>query len=550
MDKEHKTGEKAEPNHRIQETLLRSLMILITVLVFIFGGLQIHFYRTETEEDFEEKAGSFCMMAARLVRKSDIERYAETRTKDDEYYLIKERLQFLWSAGQTKYVYIVIPQETGYFYIWDVGDGEGVCDLGDFDPYYSGGDYVMKEAFGLPEGEFRKMISRHPVYGYVVSVFTPVYNEDNKAVALACVDLNAEEINSDISRFLRVSIGLLLLLMILAAAGFYLQTNALIVKPIKKLERLADGYVREQMTEGIVLDPDIHTGDEIEALANAISSMSSQMCLYIADIQKAIKQEESVKAELDVSRRVQEAMLPRTFPAFPDLPQIDLYASMNAALDVGGDFYDFFRIDDDRIGICIADVSGKGIAAAMFMTYSKTLLRIQSQNETDPGDVFTTVNRILCEHNEADMFVTAILAVLNMKTLKLTYVNAGHCPPLFRHAGEDYSYMKLRSGFILAGMDTVKYRSQQIDMQPGDELFLYTDGVTEATNEQKELFGEERLRKLANEGIGLTSQKFTEKILEGVRAFVGTAPQFDDITMLSFRLLPETVNTEETDEKI
>lgn len=550
MGSQQSTERKTEPTRRIQETLIRSILILITILVFIFGSLQIHFYRSETEEDFEEKATSYCMMTARLVRRADIGKYARTLTKDTEYYLIQERLEFLWNAGQSKYVYVVIPEETGYRYIWDVGSGEGVCDLGDFDEYYSGGDIVMTEAFRAPEGECRTMISRHPVYGYVVSVFTPVYNLDNEAIALACVDLDAAEINDDISKMLRYSIGFLILLLIFAAVGFYLQTNTLIVKPIKKLEQLAAGYVKNQMTEGIILDPDIHTGDEIEALANALSSMSAQMCLYISDIQKAIKQEESVRAELNVSRRVQEAMLPRTFPAFPDLPQIDLYAVMDAALDVGGDFYDFFRIDDDRIGICIADVSGKGIPAAMFMAYSKTLLRIQSQNEADPGDVFTTVNRILCEHNEADMFVTAFLAILNMKTHKMTYVNAGHCPPLFRHAGEDYSYMKFRSGFILAGMDTVKYRSQQVDLLPGDELLLYTDGVTEAMNEKKELFGEERLRNLANEGIGLTSQELAGKILEGIGEFVGAAPQFDDITMLCFRLLPETVNTEETDEKI
>ena len=550
MSGRQKSGGTAEPTRGIQETLLRSILILITILVFVFGGLQVHFYRTETEEDFEEKAASYCKIAAHLTMRADVRKYATTLVKDEDWYLIKERLQFLWSAGQSKYVYIVIPEETGYLYIWDVGSGDGVCDLGDFDEYYSGGEKVMREAFLLPEGECRKMVSKHPVYGYVVSVFTPVYNLDHEPIALACVDLDIGEINGDISRFLRISIGFLVLLMIFSAIGFYLQTNALIVKPIKKLERLAAGYVSNQMTEGIVLDPDIHTGDEIEALANALSSMSSQMCVYIADIQKAIKQEETVRAELDVSRRVQESMLPRKFPAFPELPQVDLYASMDAAREVGGDFYDFFRIDDDRIGFCVADVSGKGIPAAMFMTYAKTLLRIQSQNEEDPGDVFTTVNRILCEHNEEDMFVTAFLAVVNMKSMVMTYVNAGHCPPLFRHAGENYSYMKVRPGFILAGIDTVKYRSQQTDLLPGDELFLYTDGVTEATNEQKELFGEERLRNLANEGIGLTSKELTEKILEGITEFVGAAPQFDDITMLSFRLLSETGNTEETNEKI
>ncbi len=547
MSEQQTKLKKEQPHRRLQDNLIRSIMILMSLLFLVFAGLQSHFYRRETEDDFEEQALSYAKIAARLVERADIEKYAATHTKDEAWYAISDRLEFLWEAGESKYLYIVIPQENGYLYLWDIGDGNGVCDLGDFDDYYAGGDRVMMEALQAPAGEHRRMVSNHPVYGYVVSVFTPVYNPDHpeKAVALACVDLDLTEINEDIWYFLRYAIGILILFMIAAAIGFYFGARKTIVNPIKKLEKLADGYVHDQMAKGVVLDPDIHTGDEIEALANAFTSMSAQMRVYIQDLEKAIKEEESVRAELDVSRRVQEAMLPRTFPAFPDLPQVDLYASMHAAKEVGGDFYDYFRIDEDRIGFCIADVSGKGIAAAMFMAYSKTLMRIEAQNVDDPGTVFTTVNKLLCENNEAEMFVTSFLAVLNLRTRQLTYVNAGHCPPLLRHAGGEYTYMKLRPGFVLAGIDTIQYRAYQIELQPGDELMLYTDGVTEAMNSSQELFGEERLKEVLNRDPGGTSEEQIGKITEALKEFSGTAPQFDDVTMLSFRLLSERLDIHE-----
>ena len=495
-------------------------------------------------------AASYSKVAARMVRNADIKKYVETKEKDENWYTTKLRLDFLVETGTIKYVYIVIPMEEGYLYIWDAGKQEGVCDLGDFDQYYSGGDVVMKEAFAAPAGDIRMMVSNHPLYGYVVSVFTPVYNSRDELVALSCVDLDLNEINEDIAEFLKYSIGLLVILMLLATIGFYLQTNRLIVRPVKKLERLAAGYVNDQMTHGVVLEPDIHTGDEIEALANAISSMSSQIRNYISDLEKAIKAEETVRAELDVSRRIQEALLPREFPAFPELEYLDLYASMDPAREVGGDFYDFFRIDENRIAFCIADVSGKGIPAALFMAYSKTLIQIGARSMADPGEMFTMVNRELCENNEADMFVTAFFAVLDLRTMQLTYVNAGHCPPLLRHAGEDAAYMKMRPGFVLAGIDTVKYRCEKIILKPGDELILYTDGVTEAMNEAKELFGEARLLETVNENRGVSCKDLILQISSALEVFVGTAPQFDDITMLAVRLLPESGDIQQTNEKI
>ena len=223
---------------------------------------------------------------------------------------------------------------------------------------------------------------------------------------------------------------------------------------------------------------------------------------------------------------------------------------MVPAREVGGDFYDFFRIDENRIAFCIADVSGKGIPAALFMAYSKTLIQIGARSMADPGEMFTMVNRELCENNEADMFVTAFFAVLDLRTMQLTYVNAGHCPPLLRHAGEDAAYMKMRPGFVLAGIDTVKYRCEKIILKPGDELILYTDGVTEAMNEAKELFGEARLLETVNENRGVSCKDLILQISSALEVFVGTAPQFDDITMLAVRLLPESGDIQQTNEKI
>lgn len=276
----------------------------------------------------------------------------------------------------------------------------------------------------------------------------------------------------------------------------------------------------------------IHTGDEIETLSNSFEKMTVSLKKYIANLTSVTAEKERIGAELDVATHIQKSMLPCIFPAFPDIKTFDIYATMDPAKEVGGDFYDFFMVDESHLAIVMADVSGKGIPAALFMVIGKTLIKDHTQPGTDLSEVFTTVNNMLCESNSEGLFITAFEGVLDLCTGEFNYVNAGHEVPYICKKDEDYKAYKIRPGFVLAGMENMKYKSGSITLEPGDKIFQYTDGVTEATNANNELYGSERLNSILN----LNREKSPIDLLPAVKAdidkFVDKAPQFDDITML------------------
>ena len=266
----------------------------------------------------------------------------------------------------------------------------------------------------------------------------------------------------------------------------------------------------------------------------------TSICTTLADrtrrlLERQVKdstEKQQIASELSVATHIQTSMLPCIFPAFPERTEFDIYATMNPAKEVGGDFYDFFLVDDDHLAVVIADVSGKGVPAALFMVIAKTLIKDHAQQGAQPEEVFTEVNRLLCEANDEGMFVTAWMGVLELTTGHLAYVNAGHNPPLLRRNGGKYEFLRTRSGFILAGMDGMRYRPASLELLPGDAVYLYTDGVTEATNENRQLYGDQRLCDTLNAHADSGPETLLKIVKDDVDAFVGDAPQFDDITML------------------
>lgn len=280
----------------------------------------------------------------------------------------------------------------------------------------------------------------------------------------------------------------------------------------------------------------LHTGDEIGQLADAFNRMTGELNSYIANLAAVTAEKERIGAELTVATQIQASMLPCIFPAFPERKEIDIYATMQPAKEVGGDFYDFFLVDESHLAVVIADVSGKGVPAALFMVIAKTLIKNHAQAGECPADVFTGTNRQLCESNDAGLFVTAWMGILDMETGEFTYVNAGHNPPLIRRKGGEFEYLKSRAGFVLAGMEGMKYRQASMTLEPGDMVYLYTDGVTEATDTGNQLYGEERLLNHLNAEKGKPLEEILQGIKSDIDVFVKGAPQFDDITMLVLRL--------------
>lgn len=320
--------------------------------------------------------------------------------------------------------------------------------------------------------------------------------------------------------------------------GFMWFTEKKISRPVENLARVAHSYYGEHSGEEdrqkLLEACREYSGDNTEVgdLARSYISMVEDIGGYVTNLQKVTAEKERINAELSLASSIQAHMLPCIFPAFPDRDEFDVYASMTPAKEVGGDFYDFFMVDDSHMAVVMADVSGKGVPAALFMVIAKTLIKNYAQSGIKPEEVFTTVNRLLCDGNKAGLFVTAWLGVLELTTGKLTYVNAGHNPPLIKQNGGEFTYLKSRVSFVLAGMETIKYRQNEITIAPGDRLFLYTDGVTEATNSNIELYGEERLSAFMNSHSGENAEEILHDLKADIYAFQGEAPQFDDITML------------------
>ena len=240
----------------------------------------------------------------------------------------------------------------------------------------------------------------------------------------------------------------------------------------------------------------------------------------------------STEKELDVATRIQSDMLPNTFPFLPDRTEFDLFASMTPAKEVGGDFYDFFMVDDDRLALVIADVSGKGIPAALFMMASKIILKNNAMTGKSPAQILTDTNNTICANNQLDMFVTVWLGILEISTGKLTAANAGHEYPVIKSPDGKYELYKDKHGFVVGGMSGIKYREYELTLKSGSRLFLYTDGVPEASNADEELFGNERMLQALNEKPDADTKETLLNVRKNVNDFVMDAEQFDDLTML------------------
>lgn len=333
------------------------------------------------------------------------------------------------------------------------------------------------------------------------------------------------EIETRNNQFTIVIAGSFFVLLILTA---YLLSR-LIGRPLRKLTsgvaELGGGNLDKQL--------EIHSKDEIGALALAFNKMTIDLKESIEQSARERAEKERIGAELNVATQIQASMLPCIFPAFPDCAEFDIYASMLPAKEVGGDFYDFFLVDESTLAVVIADVSGKGVPAALFMVIAKTLIKNYAQMGMSASEVFTQANNQLCEGNEAGMFVTAFMGILDIKTGEFNYVNAGHNPPCMKKANGDFEFVKIKAGFVLAGMENVKYREGSVKLDKGDTLYLYTDGVTEATDINNELFSEPRLISSLNKYKNGSLQDLLTEVKNDIDKFVDKAPQFDDITMLA-----------------
>ena len=531
--------------HKIKVSILAIELVIATVL---FGAIMcivnsLTGYR-EFKQEMEAMYGNITQELAKTgatyINVDKIPLWLE-EGQDDDWFAANEKLDVLTSTAELAYIYVSVisPDYKKRTYVFDtvnplaLAEGSTIIPFGKVSSLENkDAAYIENLRIVLEEGKEYSSFSYKKEGGHITTA-TPLYNSSGKVCAIMSIVKPMNEVKEYKQKYLRSiiisAIILTLLFIVLYALFLFLR----VIRPILLITYETSHFAEHHGGLSGLLKQ-IHTRDEIGTLAKSIEKMSLDMSKYIEDLTHATAEKERLGAELNFATQIQAEMLPRVFPPYKNHPEVELYACMTPAKEVGGDFYDFYLIDDDHFGMVVGDVSGKGVPAALFMVITKTLLKDACAHSINPAEIFERVNTILCEGNESGLFVTCWMGILTLSTGELNFANAGHTAPIIKTNGQ-IKYLSSKPNLMLAAMDGIQYTNNTLKMNKGDRLFIYTDGITEATNEYDELYGENRLLKILSSVQD--KEKSPRDILDIVRNdlddFVLEAPQFDDITMLS-----------------
>ena len=523
----------------------RSILMVVGLLIIYTAISGVIGYRATSESlynQYTEDAFQVANAAAFAVDGDELDEMIRGGENSELYRETWNRLDQLCNAFDATFVYVIQPDLTDYGHItflfstvrWE----------SEYTPYELGyvrtttnDEYKLKYR-NLYEGvSDRELLLLNDV-GYKrsehhITAMVPVKNTDQRTEAIICVQRQMDDIRTSLRGYVSRVIETLLMLAACEITGVGLYMSEQLIKPVTKITEEASRFARENETAEKKLTESIRGQDEIGVLAQSIDRMEEQIMDYMQHLTEVTAEKERIGTELNVARQIQADMLPSEFPAFPDRYDFDIFASMTPAREVGGDFYDFFLVDDDHLAIVMADVSGKGVPAALFMVITKTLIKNRAQMGDSPAEILYHVNNQLCDGNESEMFVTVWMAILELSTGKGVAVNAGHEHPVICRRGGRYELVIYRHSMVVAAMEDMIFREHSFELYPGDRLFVYTDGVPEAMNTQNELFGTDRLLEVLNCDPVASPEAQLKAVRQSLDAFVGAAPQYDDITMLS-----------------
>lgn len=520
----------------------------IIFIALIIGGAAISFsyrvYKQNLDEQMIHTAENLAVAAAVQVEPDSIDRYLSTGKTDEEYEKVLGRLREIQEYYGVLALCCLKPTQDGFYVVYNTDQREGALGLGDIQKF-TFREFIEIEG-QLLNGEDVPTIrqeSQGSGAAYAMAAIRDDSGETKGYMAVIFSMKNTEQAeNTFLFHLIAILTAITAVLVVMAA----LVAQIVLVRPLNRLSNIADHFV-EQQKAGLLVPgqkmlqvPERHSGDEVGRLYHAVRQMEASIYDYIQDLTKVTAEKERISAELSVATRIQTSMLPCIFPPFSNRTEFDIYATMTPAKEVGGDFYDFFLVDDDHLALVIADVSGKGVPAALFMVITKVLLKNSAQSGKEPKDILEEVNNQLCANNSIDMFVTVWMGILEISTGKLTCGNAGHEYPALYRANGQFEILKDPHGLVLACMNDSRYKNYELQLSSGDTLFVYTDGVTEATASDNELFGTERMLASLNRDTDAALYEVLTRMKQDIDTFVGEAPQFDDITMLAFRYLGNT----------
>lgn len=525
---------------RTKVVLLFAALALLLLVSVGLAAYALNYQKLVTQ--YGDLASSAAELAATEVEGDAVARYLQSG-EDDSYRRTQAQLSNIKDRLGLRFLYISVPHAdvNDAVYVFDVpipgedmslisriGDHTGQSDVYDIT---SG---VMKTG---ETAQSRRITTGE--YGYLLSAYAPLKNSVGDTVAVVGVDVDMtlviRQTVQQTLQLLALMAGVIVLFVLLALWI----TNRSVVTPVKRLSEHMAAF--DKNADTLTLSPFTARGhDEIAVMAHSFNDMAENIRAYVENLRVVTADKQRIATELSVANTIQSAMLPRIFPYAPDRPEFSVYATMEPAKSVGGDFYDFYILHGPEkmgthLAFVVADVSGKGIPAALFMVIAKSLIKTGALQGLTPAQVLTQVNGQLCENNDAGMFVTVYMGLLELATGKLTVANAGHNPPLIRRRDGKYEWLRHKAGFVLAGLPNRPYTDVEMQLYPGDRLFLYTDGVTEMQDAGQQLYGEARLMETleASDGAPCGVMELLPFVRASVDAFAGGAEQADDVTMLA-----------------
>jgi len=553
--------------------LVGTIIILSASIMLIAVALGVWQFTDSTISRYKEEAYQIAAVAADDFYDYEFEDYAkaiegqiagdittdslyEIAKTDAEYFDHLERLEEIRVGMEVNDVAIIYlkPNE---FENYDENDAKSMDIMPMhyiFDSYYDpalqfsyGDSWSVKQKYGqsiyeaIVSGKDPSisMISKGS-FGFTISAVHPVLITETGTIC-SFIEIPMSTLISDVVSYVLWVIAIVLVITVAALIVAIKYTMNNVLSPIDIMADEAEAFAMSSdasKSESLAVSeilPTIKTGDELETLSDSILKMEIGINEYIDNITRITAEKERIGAELNVATQIQADMLPSIFPPFPDRNEFEIFASMDPAKEVGGDFYDFYLLDRDHLVMTIADVSGKGVPAALFMVISKTLLKNAAQQGLTPHEILERVNDQLDENNTADMFVTVWIGIMQISTGHVVAANAGHEYPTLRAAGGNYEIYKDKHGLPLGAMGGVKYKEYEFDIEDGGSLYVYTDGVAEATNSSDELYGTDRMVEALNREADANPETLLKNVKEDIDAFVKEAPQFDDITMLALR---------------
>ena len=516
--------------------------IIVFTLASLFANIVFDFFAVKKilSETYDTFLTQIAYTGASYFKGDKLEQYARDGLKSEEYKDTLIKLANLTENTDISFLYVIIPEMPDCKYKTYVFNVVNTKLRHKYNPYHAGYKEDTSDASAarfkrlMEKGGMEMDSSMFSHAGARTRISLAVRDSTGKKVGIICVEKQMDTVTSVLKNYVRIDLLFAPIMSILFFVCFGTFIRKKFVRPIVCITKEAKDFASHDAHFSDKLK-DIHSNDEIETLARSIEKMGIDIQIYIKDLMRVTTEKERISAELSVASGIQAGMLPKNFSPYPDHPGIQLYASMIPAKEVGGDFYDFFWTGKDKLWLVMGDVSGKGVPAAMFMVIAKALIRNAATLDYEPSEICERVNNQLCKENEQGLFVTCWLGCVNLATGLMKYANAAHNPPVL-YDGSNYKFLEQKSGIMLAAMEDTKYTEHEIQLQKGSRLFLYTDGVTEAQNPQKELFGEQMLLGALAKSAALTAKEKIEAINAEVERFAGGEPQADDITALAFYL--------------